>query len=319
MRSTVTDWIWGPVREVSAQVYRLYEALLDRTPDYAGHAGWTQRIVEQTQTLEEVSSGFVNSNEFQSVYGAASNAEFVELLFQNVLGRDPGPGAQGFVNALDGGGSSREAIALEFSETQEFVAGTAGAANAFIDARSSATWVDDVYRLYQATLGREADEGGLLGWVNNLSTGREFQSVVSGFTQSAEFQNLYGATTNSDFVTLLYQNVLDRTPSAEELNGWLERIDGGRTREEVVTGFSQSQEFRNATDDDVESFVRALGTHDFLEGAEGNNVLVGGMLSDRFSIDQSLGGNHVIMDMESWDVLDFYDSSTPAPRTYVHV
>lgn len=305
------DALWGDgldigaVREVSSQVYRLYDALLDREPDYASHGLWTQWIVEDRFSLEEVSAGFVNSAEFQRVYGGVDNSEFVALLFRNVLEREPGPGAQGFVNALNDGALTRQEVALQFSETQEFVNLTASAANAFIDKASNAIWIDDVYRLYQATLDRAPDEAGLKGWAEILGNGQSFQSVVSGFTNSSEFQTRYGTTTNDEFVTLLYNNVLERAPSNAELQGWLDLIDGGLSREEVVTGFSQSAEFIRTTNADLVSYVRNLSTQDELDGGSGDNALVGGMLSDRFVFTQEDAGTYEVLDMEVWDVLSF--------------
>lgn len=305
------DALWGDgldigaVRGVSSQVYRLYDALLDREPDYASHGLWTQWIVEDRFSLEEVSEGFVNSAEFQRVYGGVDNSEFVGLLFRNVLEREPGAGAQGFVNALDNGSLTRQEVALQFSETQEFVNLTASSANAFIDKASNAIWIDDVYRLYQATLDRAPDEAGLKGWAEILGNGQSFQSVVSGFTQSSEFQTRYGTTTDEEFVTLLYNNVLDRAPSNAERQGWIDLIDEGLSREEVVTGFSQSSEFINGTYPDLVSYVRNLGVQDQLEGGSGDNALVGGMLSDRFVFSEQDDGTHEVLDMEVWDVLSF--------------
>jgi hypothetical protein len=96
-------------------VYRLYQATLDRVPDAAGQAGWTELLATDARTLAGVAAGFVGSAEFQSVYGALSNAAFVELLYQNVLGRaaDAG-GLAGWTNAL-AGGTSRAQVVTGFS------------------------------------------------------------------------------------------------------------------------------------------------------------------------------------------------------------
>jgi hypothetical protein len=67
-----------------------------------------------------VANGFTGSTEFQNTYGNLSNAQFVNQLYLNVLGR-PGD-AGGIVNwlgALNAGGSRGE-VTLGFTESEEF-------------------------------------------------------------------------------------------------------------------------------------------------------------------------------------------------------
>jgi hypothetical protein len=101
-----------------------------------------------------------------------------------------------------------------------------------------------VYRLYEATLGRAPDQEGLTNWVNELDSGVSLQTVANGFVGSQEFQADYGAAlSNTDFVTLLYQNVLRRAPDASGLANWVAFLTSGQdTRAQVVLGFSESQE-----------------------------------------------------------------------------
>jgi Ca2+-binding RTX toxin-like protein len=100
-----------------------------------------------------------------------------------------------------------------------------------------------VYRVYEATLGRAPDQEGLTNWVQELNGGATLQSVVDGFVNSTEFQADYGANLgNSQFVTLLYENVLHREPDQSGLDNWVAGLNGGETRAQVVLGFSESQE-----------------------------------------------------------------------------
>src|SRR6185312_4888138 len=100
-----------------------------------------------------------------------------------------------------------------------------------------------VYRVYEATLGRAPDEEGLTNWVHALNGGSSLQSVVDGFVGSQEFQADYGNVDNAGFVTLLYHNVLHRDPDAGGLANWVGMLASGQdTRAQVVTGFSESQE-----------------------------------------------------------------------------
>ncbi|MCR9127023.1 MAG: DUF4214 domain-containing protein [Rhodobacteraceae bacterium] len=107
----------------SDEVYRLYEATLARAPDAAGLQGWVDQIVTGT-TLAEVATGFVASPEFTNTYGALDDADFVALLYRNVLGRAPdAEGAQGWLARI-GDGASRADVALGFSDSTEFANAT---------------------------------------------------------------------------------------------------------------------------------------------------------------------------------------------------
>ena len=99
------------------------------------------------------------------------------------------------------------------------------------------------YRLYQAAFDRTPDTPGLSYWINGMDGGMTLQTVASGFIGSAEFQGLYGANpSNTQFVDLLYANVLNRAPDAEGYDYWLGQMAGGMTRELVLIGFSESRE-----------------------------------------------------------------------------
>lgn len=119
--------------------------------------------------------------------------------------------------------------------------------------------------LYQGALGRTPDVPGLVGWQNVFATesaaaqnagpytslaGTQvagLPDLAYGFTQSTEFQQKYGSLTNTQFVTQLYANVLDRAPDTAGLNGWVGALDGGQTREWVLVGFVESTEaYHNA-------------------------------------------------------------------------
>ena len=288
-------------------MYRLYQATLDRVPDAAGQAGWTEFLATDARTLAGVAAGFVGSPEFQSVYGALSNTAFVELLYQNVLGRSADAGGlAGWTNAL-AGGASRAQVVTGFSESAEFRTSINTAATQFTLGRDPANWQDDVFRLYQATLGRDPDIAGFKGWMTNLGNGMPFLTAVAGFVNSAEFQNTYGALDNTGFVTLLYQNVLNRAPDAGGLTGWLNALADGSTRAEVVRGFSQSGEFIAATALELKTWIRAQGPDDVLEGGAGSNDLWGGAMADVFLFRMEDAGTHRVHDFEAWDYLDFRD------------
>ena len=102
------------------------------------------------------------------------------------------------------------------------------------------------YRLYQAAFDRTPDFGGLGAWIRNMDGGMGLETVASHFIRSAEFAGRYGPNpSNAQFVTLLYNNVLDRQPDPSGFGHWLGELESGRlTREKVLIGFSESQELK---------------------------------------------------------------------------
>jgi len=100
------------------------------------------------------------------------------------------------------------------------------------------------YRLYQAAFDRTPDKGGLGYWINALDSGKTLAQIAGGFTGSKEFADLYGSSTsNAEFITLLYDNVLHRAPDADGLNFWINAmIVHQAPREEILAQFSESAE-----------------------------------------------------------------------------
>lgn len=306
------DFVYGDGMQVAfapteaGQVFRLYQAALGRAPDGEGHAEWSRLLLEGDSSLTEVAEAFVESKEFRHVYGKTDDADFVETLYQNVLGRDAAPGEIDPWVAQLSSGTLRADVLLGFSESREFITATAAESAQFAQDHTAMTWSDDVYRLFRATLDREPDLRGFEDWIEELAEGMSFLDAVSGFVQSREFERAYGDDlNNADFVTLLYDNVLDRAPDQAGLDAWTTQMEGGMSRAEVVAGFSQSPEFVNATTDDLESWMRAQGTDDVLRGGGGHNTLFGGQMSDTFIFNANREGTHRVMDLEAWDTLDF--------------
>ena len=164
----------------------------------------------------------------------------------------------------------------------------------------------EVYRLYHATLGRGPDGAGHYSWTWKIVEGSHtLESVADGFIASAEFQRTYGDTDNTAFVTLLYDNVLDRLPDMAGLASWVDRLDSGAlTRQQVVRGFAQSVEFINSTADDVVAYMRGLGVDDTLNGGRGTNALYGGAGADKFVFEAADNGTTTVHDFEAWDWLE---------------
>jgi hypothetical protein len=100
------------------------------------------------------------------------------------------------------------------------------------------------YRLYQAAFGRTPDKTGLGYWINALDKGSSLTHVAGEFVNSSEFLTRSGGAASDDatFVTLLYQNVLQRAPDAGGQQYWLDALHHGATRADLLQSFSESAE-----------------------------------------------------------------------------
>jgi V8-like Glu-specific endopeptidase len=110
----------------AGQAYRLYQAAFARTPDNGGLKYWIAQM-DSGVTLEQVSNGFLISNEFKAVYGANPTVDvFVGNLYRNVLHRAPDAGGFDYWSNQIKGGLINERVLIGFSESNENVANVIG-------------------------------------------------------------------------------------------------------------------------------------------------------------------------------------------------
>ncbi len=162
----------------TAPVVRLYFAFFLRVPDYAGLT-YNAGLVRSGLTLQALADFFAASPEFTATYGALDNAQYVTLLYGNVLGRAPDPaGLAGWVALLDGGTYSRGQVMLGFSESVEYQA-----------AMENEVFVT---MMYAGMLRRTPEPGGFGGWLGFLDAGTYTRAqVIDGFLYSVEYHGRF--------------------------------------------------------------------------------------------------------------------------------
>ena len=116
-----------------------------------------------------------------------------------------------------------------------------------------------VTRLYWAYFKRRPDLGGLNYWIKKYESGSSLQRISLQFALSSEFRTTYGNTTSTQFVTLVYQNVLERQPEPGGLAYWAKKIDQGTSRGQVMTSFSESSEGKRVMAPYVDTVLVGLG------------------------------------------------------------
>src|SRR6056297_2994235 len=104
-------------------VARLYEAGLDRDGaiDRPGLNFWIDQL-DGGRPLQDIARAFLDSQEFTDAFGAVgslSDGEYVDQLFQNVLGRSGDPSGVAFWTAELAAGTPREQVLIDFATSRE--------------------------------------------------------------------------------------------------------------------------------------------------------------------------------------------------------
>lgn len=104
----------------SGEVYRLYQAALDRIPDAEGLGFWINAVDRGANLITDIARNFINSQEFTAKYGAnPSDGDFVASLYNNVLHRQYEQSGYLFWIDCLAKGADRAAVLYGFSESIE--------------------------------------------------------------------------------------------------------------------------------------------------------------------------------------------------------
>lgn len=105
--------------DVTRFVARNYREFLGREYDIDGLNDWTGRINNRVQTMQDIASGFVFSEE--CINKNLSNEEFVQMLYRGCFDRTgDNLGVADWVSKLNSGEYNREQVFLGFANSQEF-------------------------------------------------------------------------------------------------------------------------------------------------------------------------------------------------------
>ncbi|MEM9654756.1 MAG: DUF4214 domain-containing protein, partial [Actinomycetota bacterium] len=182
---------------VEAQVNRLYLAYFQRQSDAGGLQYWTSQIQSGNASLVTVADAFAASAEFMATYGPLTDAQFVEQVYLNVVGRPSDPGGAAYWTGQLAAGASRGQVMLGFSESAEFInltnnGGVPNPAPAPDPApepdpqpnpdvgdipAAAQPFVPEVTRLYRAYFLRAPDAGGLAYWADLRAAGTTLAEV----------------------------------------------------------------------------------------------------------------------------------------------
>lgn len=106
------------VAEESLAIGALYLAMLDRLPEADGYAYWTSVALKDTP-LDSISSLFAGSDEFASGLGAVNDDDYVDRMYDILLGRDADEAGAAYWTSKLVDGMDRGTLALHFITADE--------------------------------------------------------------------------------------------------------------------------------------------------------------------------------------------------------
>ena len=223
-RARVVNGIMHSQEFDSDQVANLYTSYLRRDPDADGMNHFVNFLGQQGTDKLQVVRGILASQEY---YQNAQDVLWLRGLYNDILGRNGD-------NAAELG--SWLANLLQFGNRQ-------GVAHGFLVSQEEAAHV--VTGLYQQLLNRGPDAVGMQMFTSRLQSTGHANDVIVQLAGSDEYYALRSSN-NSMFVRGLYHDLLQRGASDAEVLAWLNKLDQGETRGQVVADFLATQQYQDA-------------------------------------------------------------------------
>lgn len=105
-----------------------------------------------------------------------------------------------------------------------------------------------VSRLYTQVLGRNSDASGFENWTERLkSYSYTAADTAYGFVFSNEYRGK--KTTDEEYITMLYNVMMDRQPDSNGMENWLSALESGVSRRYILKNFVGSEEFSKICED----------------------------------------------------------------------
>lgn len=226
-------------------IVRLYQVILDREPDADGLQHWKNQMANG-KSAGDLVGYFFESEEMKN--RSLDDAAYLDYAYRAILGREADEGGKAYWLSELKAGCTRKYVLSGFVNSQEFTnlcnsyGVVKGTLNAFLaPADKNGGQTKFVVRLYRNIFNREADEGGLNHWTGKLQNKTTASQVIKGFVYSTEFKN--ANFSNEEYVEIMYKTLLGRASDEAGKKDWVNRLNSGQTRDDVLKGFVYSPEF----------------------------------------------------------------------------
>ncbi|MBL9124860.1 MAG: DUF4214 domain-containing protein [Planctomycetaceae bacterium] len=224
-KSSVAAAVWGSAENLGKRVDALYQAFLKKAPDAATRASAVSRL--QTGTSEIDLAAEILGGVGYAQAGRLTPTDFVNGLYQDVLGRNADAAGRNLWLAQLSAGKSRTEVAKAILNSDERL-------NTVVE------------QLYRDLLGRPADAGGKAMFVGLLRGGTSIGNAAAMMLGSQEFSQRIGtsqlSTTDLAFAKAVYTDLTGRAPTSAELSSWSIAVSLGSSRFDLVDQVSDSTE-----------------------------------------------------------------------------
>ncbi len=227
-------------------VKRMYTVALNRDAEEAGVTNWVAALNAGTHDGAGIAEEFVLGAEF--VMRDLTDEQYVDTLYETFFNRAADEGGKELWLAVLASGQTRGYVLSNFVNLDEFsmLCESYGIERGIM--LDSGVAVKPgvsqfVKRMYTVVLGRDAENEGLYNNVLALVVGAETaESVAKNFFGSEEY--VIKNKDNEAYVRDLYNTFMNREADADGLKFWVDTIAVGMTRDEVLSEFAESEEFK---------------------------------------------------------------------------
>ena len=210
-------------------VERMYTNVLNRTAEPVGMLHWSGLLRTGAMSGAAVAHNFFSSQEF--INRNLRNDEFVDVLYNALMGRPADDEGKAMWVRLLGSGWSREDVFAQFVGSPEFdmICSQAGINRGTFTPAPGRDIRVFVTRLYNTALRRPPDDAGLNHWTNLLLSGAMTGAAVAyNFIFSAEMIN--EGLSDEVFVERLYLALMGRASDSAGKTFWVNHLRTGTSR-----------------------------------------------------------------------------------------
>ncbi len=199
-------------------VWKFYESVLNRDPDYGGLQYWINDFIHGGQT-GDIAVGFFESDELLN--------EIITDYYQQYLLRTPDASGLAYWRSVWHATGGPEIIKAGFADSPEFYTSAGG---------TPETWITE---LYHRILNREPDPQGKQYWLDYLTshgnTAEARKHIALGFFTSLEAYK--------GDVTGWFQEYVGRAPTTSELNQYAGEMLAGKTDRDIEQEITNLPEY----------------------------------------------------------------------------
>jgi hypothetical protein len=119
--------------------------------------------------------------------------------------------------------------------------------------------IEDIARLYEGAFGRVPDLAGLEFYAGfSVYAPASLLAIAEQAASSTEYLTRYGVTSNTEFVTQIYENAAGRAPDPGGLAAYVGYLDEGVSRGSVLLAMSESQESKAYSESEIGDQDRSI-------------------------------------------------------------